>query len=104
MVGVASIANGAWIGGPIILLITWTVAGSCFLLAQGLWRFENWARLIVMILLGSCVSANLVLSLVDPSIYGTYGGTLLPVCGALIAFLVGTFIITWFAAHGEYFK
>ncbi len=99
-----SYARTAWLGGLIILLIAWTVAGSCFVLAQGLWRFENWARLIVMILLGSCVSANLFISLVEPSIYqDIFGLSILPICGSMIVFAIGVYIVIWLGTHGKYF-
>lgn len=85
------------------------IAGSYFLLARGLWRLRNWARIIVIVLqslgvIGNLLSVLLALGTTTNAPYG-YGPDLAwSSTGALVGLVIGGYTLYWFASHGEYFS
>lgn len=72
------------------MLIMIVVAVLYFLLARGLWRLRNWARIIVIILQSLSVLVGII---------GLFSGNVV----SLVGLAVGGYILYWFASHGEYF-
>lgn len=83
--------------GSLVVLLA--LAGLEFLIAVGVWRLRNWARVAAMVLhsLGILISLSGLLTIL--------GGAdiALVVARTLIAVGVGGYILYWFASHSEYF-
>jgi hypothetical protein len=87
---------GMPVGGLAILL---ALAGVEFLIAVGVWRLRNWARIAVIVVQSLAIVTSL-LGLVA-TLEG--GDVALSLGGTLIGVGVSGYIIYWFASHGEYF-
>jgi len=75
-------------GGMVFAVV---VAVLEFLLARGVWRLKNWARIIVIVLQSLGILAGIV---------GLFSGNVLN----LVGLAIGGYILYWFASHGEYFE
>jgi len=64
-----------------------------FLIARGVWRLKNWARIAIIVVqsLGMLIS---LLGLLAEA---------LPVFGTVIGLGISSYIVYWFASHSEYF-
>ena len=83
-------------GGLAILL---ALAGLEFLIATGLWRLRNWARMAVIVLhsLGIVLGLLALVTTLDGADVALSLGT------TLIGVGISSYIIFWFASHGQYF-
>jgi hypothetical protein len=66
------------------------VGGLEFVLATGIWRLKNWARIIVIVL----QSVGVVVGVIS-----LFMGNL----ASIIGLAIGGYILYWFASHREYF-
>ncbi len=78
----------------------WIVAALYFLLARGLWRLKNWARIIIIVIQGLGVVVDFLLLCV--SVGGS--GNAQNLISSLVGLVTGGIILYWFSAHGEYFS
>lgn len=87
-------------GEGLITIIAFVLAVLYFLLAIGIWRLKNWARIILIIVQSVGLLVNLFLLFFA---LGTRGSPVQSICGQGAGLLVGGYIINWFWSHGEYF-
>lgn len=91
LAGVGGIAYGASEEEFGTIGIVIVVAALEILLAIGLWRLKNWARIIVIVLQSLSMLAGVI---------GLLSGNVV----SLVGLAVGGYILYWFASHGEYFE
>jgi hypothetical protein len=95
---------------PAVLVFTFLVGMVNLLIAWGLWRLKNWARILVIVFQALGLVGNIfsmISTLLAPSsayseftAVSSYG----TICTTLVTFAVGGYIIFWFGTNGEYFK
>ena len=78
----------------IVLALVWAVLK--FLLARGLWRQKNWARILIVIIGALSAVINLLAGCAARNSSATVSG--------IASGLVMAFIAYWFAMHREYFE
>lgn len=91
VIGLGGIAYGISeesLGGVAFAVV---VAALEFLLASGIWRLKNWARIIVIVLQSLGVLAG-VITLFSGNVTG------------LVSLAIGGYVLYWFASHGEHFE
>ncbi|MCP4535837.1 MAG: tetratricopeptide repeat protein [Chloroflexi bacterium] len=89
-----------------MIMINVVPATLCFLVARGIWNLKNWARIVVVILQGLGFLLNVLFVILvgmayDPKIHAGYSIQFL--CLMLPAIVIGTYMLYWFLASGEYF-
>ena len=82
-------------------LLTMASAVLSGVVAVGLWRLKNWARILLLILLGLGLAYNGLTSLL--AFAGSTELQALACVPGILAFAVSGYIFYWFASHGEYF-
>jgi hypothetical protein len=87
----ASVSDADLSIGPAIIFLAAAVVD--FLIARGVWRLKNWARIAVIVV----QSLGILFSLL-----GLFAQAL-PVFGTVIGLGVSGYIVYWFASHSEYF-
>ena len=95
---------------PVTLAITFITAVFNLLVAWGLWRLKNWARILVIVFQGlgmlgyiySMVTALLApsSSASDLSMASGYG----TICVSLVSLAIGGYFVFWFVTNGDYFS
>lgn len=88
--GIGGIAYGITEKNIGLALGAVVVAGLEFLLALGIWRLKNWARIIMIVLHGLGVLTGLI---------SLFMGN----AASLLSLVIGGTILYWFIAHHEYF-
>jgi hypothetical protein len=84
-------------GGAVVVIaiaLVWAVLQ--FLLARGLWRQKNWARILIVIIGALSAVINLLAGCAARNSSATVSG--------IASGLVMAFIAYWFATHREYFE
>ncbi len=95
---------------PAILIITFLSGIFNLLIAWGLWRLKNWARIVVIVLQSLGILGNIysmVTTFFTPpaansefamaSSYGT-------ICVSLVSLIIGGYIVFWFVTNKDYFS
>lgn len=81
--------------GALVGLVTAAILGVVyFLVARGLWRLKNWARIAFIVLNGLSMLLAIAMAVSLPD--------LAP--GVVVGLVIGGYVIYWFASHGEYFR
>jgi hypothetical protein len=102
---VAVIVEGTFESDPVLLtfffIFLFAIAILDFLLARGLWRLKNWARIAIIVL----QSLGVLFALLGLcATFDSSGSDAVPaICGTVIGLGISGYIIYWFASHGEYF-
>jgi hypothetical protein len=84
--------------GLVTMILLLLIAAPFFVIARGLWRLQNWARLCMIGLLSLLLLGGIVFGLSNLEELGT---RILRVGGLLVTVAYG---IYWFAAHGNEFS
>ncbi len=84
-------------------------AGLGLGLARGVWQMRNWARLLVVVLQGFGLLVYLLsilrgLGASSDSAYDSGTNSTGTIVGIIIRFVVGGYVVYWFASHDEYFS
>jgi len=100
---------GLGVGELLILAIGLGVACLYILLARGLWRLKNWARVTVIVLQSLGVAVALLqvcgaIGGVSGGVYGSETGVGPILLGAVVGLAISGYIIYWFATHRQYFS
>lgn len=88
--------NGAIIG-PVVMVLSLLGGALFFLIARGLWRLQNWARLSMIALCSLLLLGGLIFGFSDPNDVASR-------LGRFVIFMIAlAYGIYWFAAHGSEF-
>ena len=95
---------------PVTLAITFLAGVFNLLVAWGLWRLKNWARILVIIVQSLGLLSyiySLVVSVIAPSsassdftMASSYG----TICVSLVSLAIGGYFVFWFVTNGDYFS
>lgn len=90
-IGGIALGGSGDISGPQVLLFV-ALGGGELAIAIGLWRMQNWARVLLIVVQGLGIAVSLV------SLLGGSGTS-----GVLLGVAVNAFITSWFARNGRLF-
>jgi nitrogen fixation-related uncharacterized protein len=95
---------------PVTLAITFLAGVFNLLVAWGLWRLKNWARILVIVFQGLGMLGyiySMVTALLAPSsaasdftMASSYG----TICVSLVSLAIGGYFVFWFVTNGDYFS
>ncbi|MBN1955977.1 MAG: hypothetical protein JW900_13135 [Anaerolineae bacterium] len=106
--GIVMMSEEGGVLGLVVIVVALGIAVLYFLLARGLWRLKNWARVVIIVLQSLGIVSGLLqiigLLSVSSSPYGSQVDPTGAICGGLVGLGLGAYIIYWFASHGEYFS
>jgi hypothetical protein len=79
--------------------ITIAVLAANFVVAVGLWRMKNWARIGVIVV----DSINLLRTVVSATTGGYKGATVAGLAAPVFSVVLSLYVIYWFATHRKLF-